>query len=341
MLRSIRACTWLLAVCLPVTVWATPTAPAHTTSTAEAHAPSLLGQFERDVLSIVALRGEPERLAGAAVLARAVPDLPQVLAYRTFIQRAEAAPGAGAAVQWVALGACGKMGPQPEDCIAPAALARLERLAPDNAAVWLLAFDRARQQGDHEAARKALARAAQAREFSTYYGTLLKSVLETARALPMSPALVQELAGKDGNAYAASYMLAAGNVLYLPTPSLAPVFEACKSPGHDDALRADCAQVAQLLSWGDTLMARAAGLALQERLATTPQAKARAEDARRTLSWQTQQFAVLVLKARHDKELAGQLVRLVLQGGTENSIQIALLRIAGVATTPPPDWQSH
>lgn len=341
MMRFARACTFMLTACLLLAAWAIPAATTDTSPTSAKNAQALLGKFEHDVLSIVALRGEPDRLAGAAVLARAVPDLPHVLTYKTFILRAEAAHGAGAAVQWVALGACGSMGPQPEDCIAPMALTKLEQLAPDNAAVWLLAFDRARQKGDSRAARQALARAAQGREFSTYYGTLLKSVLETARALPMSPALVHELAGANGNAYAANYMLAAGNVLYLPTPSLAPVFETCRSPGHDEALRTDCVKLAKLLTWGDTVMARAAGLALQERLATTPQARARALNARRILSWQTQQFAALVLKARHDQGLAARLVQLVLQGGTENSIQIALLREAGVPITPSPDWQSR
>ncbi len=299
-----------------------------------------LGQFEHDVLSIVALRNEADRLAGAAVLARAVPDLPSVLTYQTFLARAEAAPGAGAAVQWVALGNCGKVGPQPEDCINAAALARLEKLAPDNAAVWLLAFDHARQRGDDNAARAALARAAAATEFSTYYGVLLHAVLETARALPMPAALVHVLAGANGNAYAATYMIAAGNVMYLPTPSLEPVFETCKAPGKDTARRTQCARIAHLLAWGDTVIARAAGLALQERLADGAAARARVAAERRTLAWQTQQFAAQVLQARKDRALAARLVQLVLQGGTENSIQLALLRGAGIDTTPPLDWQA-
>ncbi len=316
-------------------------APAPATAASSApRARASLRQFERDVLSIVALRGEADRLAGAAVLARAVPDLPAVLTYQTFLARAEAAPGAGAAVQWVALGNCGKVGPQPEDCIDPKALARLEKLAPDNAAVWLLAFDHARQRGDDKAARAALARAAAATEFSTYYGVLLHAVLETTRALPMSAPLVHELTGADGNAYAATYMIAAGNVMYLPTPSLAPVFEACKAPGKNAMLRAQCARIAHLLAWSDTVIARAAGLALQERLADSADARARIVTERRTLAWQTQQFAMQVLKARNDRALAARLVQLVLEGGTENSIQLALLRSLGIDTTPPLDWQS-
>ena len=331
--RAHRTLPLLLAALLPLGAGAAA-APA---GSAVTRAP--LAQFEHDVLSITALRDTSRRLAGAAVLARAVPDLPPVLTYKTFLQRALAAPGAGPAVQWVALGDCGRVGPQPEDCINDAALARLEQQAPDNAAVWLLAFDRARQHGDDTAARAALARAARAAKFSTYYGTLLKSVLETARTLPMSPALVRQLAGVGGNAYAATYMLAAGNVMYLPGPALAPVFEACKDPGHAAALRVQCRRIAHLLAWGDTVIARAAGLALQERLAGNAEARQRYAEARRVQAWQTQQFAILVLKARTDRALAGSLVQLVLQGGTENSIQIALLRKAGIASTPPAHWK--
>ncbi len=338
--RAHRTLPLLLAALLPLGAGA---APAVTGSAAAAPASSVvtrsaLAQFEHDVLSITALRGTARRLAGAAVLARAVPDLPPVLTYKTFLKRALAAPGAGPAVQWVALGDCGRVGPQPEDCISDAALTRLEQQAPDNAAVWLLAFDRARQHGDDKAARAALARAARATEFSTYYGTLLKSVLETARALPMSPALVRQLAGIGGNAYAATYMLAAGNVMYLPGPALAPVFETCRNPGAG-IRRAQCRRIAHLLAWGDTVIVRAAGLALQERLAGDAAARQRYAAARRAQAWQTQQFAILVLKARTDRALAGTLVQLVLQGGTENSIQIALLRKTGIATTPPADWK--
>ena len=340
MLRAHRTLSLLLAALLPLGVGA---APAAAGSVAAAPASSVvtrstLAQFEHDVLSITALRGTARRLAGAAVLARAVPDLPPVLTYKAFLKRALAAPGAGPAVQWVALGDCGRVGPQPEDCISDTALTRLEQQAPDNAAVWLLAFDRARQRGDDKAARAALARAARATEFSTYYGTLLKSVLETARALPMSPALVRQLAGIGGNAYAATYMLAAGNVMYLPGPALAPVFETCRNPGAG-IRRAQCRRIAHLLAWGDTVIVRAAGLALQERLAGDAAARQRYAAARRAQAWQTQQFAILVLKARTDRALAGTLVQLVLQGGTENSIQIALLRKTGIATTPPADWK--
>lgn len=338
--RAQRTLPLLLAALLPLGAGA---APAVVGSAAPAPARSVvtrstLAQFEHDVLSITALRDAARRLAGAAVLARAVPDLPPVLTYKAFLKRALAAPGAGPAVQWVALGDCGRVGPQPEDCISDTALTRLEQQAPDNAAVWLLAFDRARQRGDDKAARAALARAARATEFSTYYGTLLKSVLETARALPMSPALVRQLAGIGGNAYAATYMLAAGNVMYLPGPALAPVFETCRNPGAG-IRRAQCRRIAHLLAWGDTVIVRAAGLALQERLAGDAEARQRYAAARRAQAWQTQQFAILVLKARTDRALAGTLVQLVLQGGTENSIQIALLRKTGIATTPPADWK--
>ncbi len=323
---------------LPAHAWAASSIAAPVAAAAPTRTRSALAQFEHDVLSIAALRGEADRLAGAAVLARAVPGLPPVLTYKAFLKRALAAPDAGPAVQWVALGRCGTVGPQPEDCIDRAALHRLEALAPHNAAVWLLAFDHARQHGDDRAARAALARAARSSEFSTYYGTLLKSVLQTARALPMPPALVRQLAGIGGNAYAATYMLAAGNVMYLPSPAMAPVFETCRNPGTG-IRRAQCRRIAHLLAWGDTVIARAAGLALQQRLAADAAARARAAAARRALTWQTQQFAVLVLKARGDDALAGRLVQLVLEGGTENSIQAALLREAGIALTPPADWK--
>lgn len=311
-------------------------APPVATSAAAAPAPSALLQFQHDLVSILALRDDATHLTAAAILARSTPNLPRVLSFAQLLARAEAATGAGAEVSWVALADCDHA--KATACPAPAALQRLQRQAPQNAAVWILALDVAARAGDSAAERAALARAAAATEYSTYYGRLLRTTLIGASALPMPVAVVRELAGADGNANAAGFAIAAGNVMFLPGPSLAPAFTLCRKADHDAALRADCLKLAHLLAWGDTVIARNAGLALHERLAASAADKAHYASERRNVAWQTQQYAQLMLRARSEPAIAAKAVTLGADGGTENSIMLGLLRAESIPLQPPLDW---
>lgn len=313
---------------------ATPPSAAPTPSAASA--PSALMQFQHDLVSILALRDDAGHLTAAAILARSTPDLPPVLSFGKLLERAEAATGAGAEVTWVALADCDHA--TAAACPAPAALRRLQQQAPQNAAVWMLALDVAARADDPAAERAALARAATATEYSTYYGHLLRTTLIGASALPMPVAVVHALAGADGNANAAGFAIAAGNVMFLPSPSLAPAFALCRKADRDAALRADCLKLAHLLAWGDTVIARNAGLALHERLATTATGKASYADQRRIVAWQTQQYAQLMLRARSTPAIAAKAVTLGADGGTENSIMLGLLRAFAIPLQPPLGW---
>lgn len=311
-------------------------APPVATSATAAPAPSALLQFQHDLVSILALRDDATHLTAAAILARSTPNLPPVLSFAQLLTRAKAATGAGPEVSWVALADCDHA--KATACPAPTALQRLQRQAPQNAAVWVLALDVAARAGDSAAERAALARAAAATEYSTYYGRLLRATLIGASALPMPVAVVRELAGANGNANAAGFAIAAGNVMFLPGPSLAPVFALCRKADHDAALRSDCLKLAHLLAWGDTVIARNAGLALHERLAASAADKAHYANERRNAAWQTQQYAQLMLRARSEPAIAAKAVTLGADGGTENSIMLGLLRAESIPLQPPLDW---
>ena len=311
-------------------------APPATAPSSAKPAPSALLQFQHDLISILALCDDATHLTAAAILARSTPDLPPVLSFTPLLMRAEAATGAGPEVSWVALADCDRSAAAA--CPAPAALQHLQQQAPQNAAVWMLALDVAARAGDSAAERAALARAAAASEYTSYYGHLLQTTLIGASTLPMPAAVVHELAGADGNANAAGFAIAAGNVMFLPSPSLAPAFALCRKADQDTALRADCLKLAHLLAWGDTVIARNAGLALHERLATSAADKAHYASERRTVAWQTQQYAQLMLRARSEPAIAAKAVTLGADGGTENSIMLGLLRAFEIPLHPPLDW---
>ena len=298
---------------------------------------SPLAQFQRQLVSRAASHPQPLQLAVAAILARSIARMPAPLRYSTLIHRAQQQASAGPAVNWVALGDCGDRR-NLSDCINTAALQRLEQQAPDNAAIWMLAFDHAVQTNDLPGQKLFLYRAAGATSFRTYYATLLQALTNMVTTQPMPVDVVHIIGGPHGNASAAIYLLAAGNLMYLPTPALAPLFTFCSDPSHSAKIRDVCLHLAGNLVLGDTVTARATGLALTQRLTKNPAQRQRATRQQRALIWQTQQFSGLVLQARHDDRLAQILLGLARQGGTETSIQRNLLQKMHIPLTPPGSW---
>lgn len=72
-------------------------------------------------------------------------------------------------------------------CDREAAIGRLAKLEPDNAAVWLLALNVAHQRGDLAAAEDYLARAAQAGRYDLHFGEAGLLVEETLIQVPLPP----------------------------------------------------------------------------------------------------------------------------------------------------------
>src|SRR5690242_3637489 len=162
------------------------------TSAAQANAPTpaeqarinALVQYQKDLVSVLALRSDAPHLLGAALLARPLPDRPQGLSYHDLITRAAKAPNAGAGVTWAQLADCDV---QANTCPDADAFARLQKQAPDNAAVWMLAMDEAAIKNHKDAVRADLARAAAARVYDDYFGVALQGVALGVGTLPPLP----------------------------------------------------------------------------------------------------------------------------------------------------------
>lgn len=187
------------------------------------------------------------------------------MALSTLIHRAQTQAPAGPAVYWAALGDCGDR-KNLSDCINTAALQHLQQQAPDNAAIWLLSFDHAIQAHDLPGQKCFLYQAAHATAFRTYYATLLQALINTVSTQAMPAVVVHIISCQQGNAQAASYLLAAGNLMYLPTPALAPLFTYCSGHNPSTQVHDQCLHLARHLALGDTVTVRATGLALTQRL---------------------------------------------------------------------------
>lgn len=310
------------------------------TSRAQPDAPATLAAlaaYQEDLLSVLALRSDMPWSFGAALLARALDEPPEGVGYERLLQRAEARAPRDPALVWVRLADCAA----PAECPDPAALARLEELAPDNAATWLLALGAALRDGRRGAAREALARAAMAKAYDDYGGDILRALTLAGTALPVpATALAAYRGGSTGKAGPASvqaffiYAEAAAQ----PAPGFLPLMELCDpARNRREATRNEdaCLPLARLLSWGSSPTARAAGLHLQEVLEADAAARERARRGLHDLSWQLGQYSRLVLAAFADQQLAAELLRLGHGGGSEMSRIAKLLHARGISLANP------
>ena len=304
--------------------------PAAASSPAPAAAGSArehaLQSFQRDLVSVLALRATAQPLLGAAMLARPLPDQTRTSSFHALINRAAAASDAGPAVQWARLADCD---PKADTCPNASALRKLTEEAPHNAAVWLLKLDIDTRDMKTKAAREDLAKAAAGRIYDDYTGSSITALASVADALP-PPQATQGAGGPLG----VQALIVLANARLQPQPVLPPVAGMCKKA----ALKADCLKLAKLLQWGSSPLSRSLGLHLLETLGD-PAEQAAAQQQRRDLIWQVQNYSQLALRAQDNAGYAQELLAAAKRGGTEMSQVIAVLRANGISTTAPGSWQ--
>lgn len=255
--------------------------------------------FQRDLVSVLALGGDPQRLLGAAVLARPLFNQTPSNSFHRLIERASQAEGAGAAIDWVRLADCDAAA---DDC--PNAEALQQGLArdPDNAALWLVKLGVDARDGKQDAAREDLGKAAAAKHYDDYAGISVQALANSVGVLP-PPAEALDPTSKSG-ALGMQTMMVFGLATAHPQPSLPLVAKLCENAADDDSIKADCLALAKTLEWGSSPLARSLGLHLREVLAEDPAQQQDARNARRNLIWQVQSFARLLAGTRDDPALA-------------------------------------
>lgn len=299
--------------------------------------PSSMVRFQRDLVNVLALRSEAEPLLGAALLSRTLPDPPSYISFHALIKRAAKAPDAGPGVLWAQLVDCNaKAGACPNDD----ALAALEKQAPDNAAVWLMVLGQATRNGDEDAARKALAKAAKASRYDDYAGISLAALAKAVTTLPPPPDLYAKPAVVDSAAGVRSLLVFGLNSLQ-PLPGFQATTRLCTGSKDDDPLRQQCLTLAKTLTWASSPLARSLGLHLQQTLSDDAQMRQQAQAARHDLVWQVHNFGKLTLQSQQQPEVAKTLLNLARHGGTRMSLILAALRAENISTDAPADWKPH
>ena len=292
--------------------------------------------FQHDLVTLLALRSHARPLLGAALLARTRSDDGGPLGFHRLITRAAAAPDAGPAEQWVRLSDCDASA---DHCPNPRALKALMQQAPDNAAVWMLRMGQALGQGNASAAWDAIEQAAKARHYDDYTGRSLQALANAVALLPPPP---DTLAGPGDHATRVAALQVAitfGIGAAQPMPGFRLVAAHCRPQAvHGRAQRHRlCLQLADVLVWGSSPLARSLGLHLRTTLSTDPAQRAQARADMRDLAWQVRQFALLQARARSDIRVAHRLLMLARQGGTEMAQILAALRAFGIPQHAPAD----
>ena len=294
-----------------------------------------LVSFQSDLISVLAPSADADRLFAAALLARPLPNPSKLNSFHALIERANRADGAGPAVTWARLADCNA---DTQACPNSDAVTQLVQQAPDNAAVWLVKLSQDIGNLKKDDARQDLAKAASAKLYDDYSGVALKTLASAATMLPPPAATIDP--NSNAGANGVQMLITFGSAAGMPQPALRDTATYCEAQApKDSTIKDDCLKLGQILEWGSSPLARSLGLHLREVLNQDASQQQDAQNARRNLVWQVQNFAELSLRAQSDKAQAQHLLALARSGGTQMSLVLAALHDAGIATDAPADWQ--
>lgn len=288
-------------------------------------------QYQHDLVTVVALRADPDYLLGAAVLSAPFKDPTQGLDFDSLSARA--ATGDHAAGQWLRMSLCKDQ----KECPNAEAFAWLKKHAADNAAVWIVALDLAARDKDAKAEREALKHAAAAKLYDDYYGKTLAGVAKATSILPpLADTMQGAHDGQPDNPDGVRMLVTLFSTESHLRPEFAPLDQLCDAAdaAKHTSVKADCLKLAHTLQWGSSPLARAMGLRIAGTL--DPAGNPQTDTANRNLAWQVQQYSQLLRGAFTDPSKAAHWLDAARSGGTELSLMLATLRANGIDSDAPP-----
>lgn len=287
----------------------------------------------REIVDTLALVGTPRAVILASMLH---PDLdcpfPLVL---PSTDRARALAPEDAFVQWFAA-----MRETTTDGTSDALLA-MQRLEPDNGAVWIVTMHRAARNDDTAGVSEALANLASATRDNERFGELTAEWLGIFDRHPqLLDALVLADANKerqDRSSLALTYAISITAAVAIP--AYQALINACgpSNPAFDARRQDDCLiAAARMAEHAPTLVSRAMGLVVLNQLGD-----ARFAMAQR--NWKYLQLASgdVYEQALSDPNQTRSLIKDWRETRSEVAVIERLLDRAGRPTLPPADWQEH
>lgn len=209
--------------------------------------------------------------------------------------------------------------------------ARLRKLDPGNAAVWMNALSAAQADRDARAQAQILDVMSRAERFDLYWNTLLWRLSAAASG----DARISDTQN-TAEPLAAAMDKVAGWLAAILVPPLQPLGAACAREQAPDAAAANrCERIAQILQLGDTFVAEGLGLGIAQRLATPGSTQAAIVNERIAILRHQNQGAAAIREAQTQRDrFSLELIELMKKLRREQDVSVAVLRWAGQPITP-------
>jgi len=219
-------------------------------------------------------------------------------------------------------------------CADAAALATLQKVDADNAAVWLRTFP---VEGNPAKATAIVARMAQAPRYDDYWAADVVALYHALESMP-----VPEIILRQGMSTQAARVNFASSMASAMLP--AELKQLGKFCGSVDAAKdaggaADCLNVAKKLETSGTFISQNIGFAIEDHYVTGTDREVMGA-RQRSAAWQREKFLEIAARFNREPALAESYIRLLGSEQNELAAVPALLREQSIHTDPPGGWQA-
>ncbi|HKE94639.1 MAG TPA: hypothetical protein VKB34_10060 [Povalibacter sp.] len=239
---------------------------------------------------------------------------------------AEKAPDR-ADIAWLYSQLCAQVaGCQPET-----AEARLRRLDPGNASVWLGPLTRAREAHDAAAENEILEAMSHGERFDVYWNSLVSKV-----AVVLSADTASQLGPQSPDLVTGNLNDAVGWISSIVVPRFTALSESCSTARMTNpAIAQRCSAISEALGRGDSYIAESFGLAIAERLAApgSRQAMTVAEQIRRS-RYQRDTAGQIITSQVEREKFSREMLKLMESLRREQDVFLAVIRWSGQPTEP-------
>jgi hypothetical protein len=215
-----------------------------------------------------------------------------------------------------------------EGCQPEAYEARLRKLDPGNAAVWMRSLAAAQRRREPAVEGQILDAIGRAERFDVYWNALTAGI---------SGARIAN--GAHPNASLSETINWLGATI---VPPLQPLTLACTRARTSEQQWADrCRRVARVLMNGDTYLVESLGTSLAQQVVPETSEQTKLNERARTSRYRWRTYAEITNSQIERDKFAVELTELMRKLRREQDVHLAVVRWAGRAVTPPADWKDE
>lgn len=219
---------------------------------------------------------------------------------------------------------CGLM----DGCHPEAYEARVRKLDPGNAAIWMRSLEAAQSRKETVVEGQILEAIGRGQRFDVYWNQLGASITGARVAN-----------GSQANASLSESIDWLGATI---VPPLQPLTLACSRTRTSEPAWADrCRRVARVLMNSDTYIAESIGTSIARQVAADAGEQGKLEERARTARYLWRTYAAITSSQVERDKFAFELLELMRKLRREQDVHLAVVRWAGRPVTPPAEWRDE